>query len=142
MPDAKNFPWMMIEMSLKRAWRKKRYLDPGIVSCNFIEITTRKRTTTLLTDSKWVEELPSAKLPGQVLATDQATQGLAPTNMFPNLFIDSWIIIYIMQHSNSSTAAIFQEILSFNTNPPGYKDVLSSITKDIEERTYWYYTAD
>ena len=47
-----------------------------------------------------------------------------------------------MQHSNSSTAAIFQEILGFNTNPPGYKDVLSSITKDIEERTYWYYTAD
>ena len=47
-----------------------------------------------------------------------------------------------MQHSNSGNAAIFKEILGFNQNPPGYKDVLSKLTQQIEDRTYWYYTTD
>jgi uncharacterized protein YneR len=46
-----------------------------------------------------------------------------------------------MQHS-SSGARLFQAILSDNDNPPGFKEVISSVTKGIEERTYWYFTKD
>ena len=50
--------------------------------------------------------------------------------------------LYQMQHHFSGDAKILQQLLNHNTNPAGYKQVLDKVAKDIEQRTFWYFTSD
>jgi len=33
-------------------------------------------------------------------------------------------------------------MLKDNNNPEGYKELLASVARGIEERTFWYFTCD
>lgn len=47
-----------------------------------------------------------------------------------------------MQRSSSGDAKILYQMLTQNANPAGYKEVVGKVAKDIEQRTFWYFTSD
>jgi uncharacterized protein YneR len=47
-----------------------------------------------------------------------------------------------MQHSHGGEVKILEQLLTQNSNPAGYKQVIGQVVKGVEQRTFWYFTND
>ena len=47
-----------------------------------------------------------------------------------------------MAQNSCNESSLFARLLQMNENPAGYKQVIARAARDVEGRTFWYFTAD